>query len=41
MGRYTGPKERLSRRESVKNNLKGYRSFSEKASIKRKPFPPG
>jgi len=41
MGRYTGPKERLSRREGVNLHLKGSRSFSEKAGIKRKPFPPG
>ena len=41
MGRYTGPKERLSRREGVNLNLKGARSFSDKAGIKRKPFPPG
>ncbi len=41
MGRYTGPKEKLSRREGVNLNLKGARSFSDKAGIKRKPFPPG
>ncbi|MBP6976455.1 30S ribosomal protein S4 [Candidatus Dojkabacteria bacterium] len=41
MGRYTGPKERLSRREGVNLNLKGARSFSDKAGIKRKPFAPG
>ncbi len=41
MGRYTGPKERLSRREGVELFLKGTRSFSEKAGLKRKPFPPG
>jgi small subunit ribosomal protein S4 len=41
MGRYTGPKERLSRREGVNLNLKGARSFSDKTGIKRKPFPPG
>ncbi len=41
MGRYTGPKEKLSRREGVNLNLKGSRSFSDKAGIKRKPFPPG
>ena len=41
MGRYTGPKEKLSRREGVELNLKGSRSFSEKAGLKRKPFPPG
>jgi small subunit ribosomal protein S4 len=41
MGRYTGPKERLSRREGVELNLKGSRSFSEKTGLKRKPFVPG
>ena len=41
MGRYIGPKERLSRREGVDLHLKGARSFSEKAGLKRRPFPPG
>ena len=41
MGRYTGPKEKLSRREGVNLFLKGSRSFSEKTGINRKPFPPG
>lgn len=41
MGRYTGPKERLSRREGVNLNLKGARSFSDKNGLKRKPFAPG
>jgi small subunit ribosomal protein S4 len=41
MGRYTGPKERLSRKEGVNLYLKGSRSFSEKAGIKRRPFGPG
>lgn len=41
MGRNYGPKERLSRREGVNLFLKGARSFSEKAGIKRKPFAPG
>ncbi len=41
MGRYTGAKEKLSRREGVNLFLKGARSFSEKAGINRKPFPPG
>ncbi len=41
MGRYTGPKEKLSRREGVNLFLKGFRSFSEKAGINRRPFPPG
>ncbi len=41
MGRYTGPKERLSRREGVELYLKGARSFSEKAGIKRRQFFPG
>jgi small subunit ribosomal protein S4 len=41
MGRYTGPKERLSRREGVELHLKGSRSFGEKTGLKRKPFVPG
>ena len=41
MGRYTGPKEKLSRREGVNLFLKGERSFSDKNGIARKPFPPG
>lgn len=38
MGRYTGPKEKLSRREGVELNLKGSRSFSEKAGLKENLF---
>ncbi len=41
MGRHTGPKEKLSRREGVNLHLKGARSFSEKNGLERKPFPPG
>ena len=41
MGRYTGPKEKLSRREGVNLHLKGERSFSEKAGATRRPFAPG
>lgn len=41
MGRYTGPKEKLSRREGVNLFLKGARSFSEKAGVIRKPYAPG
>lgn len=41
MGRYTGPKERLSRREGVNLHLKGARSFSDKNGLNRKPFAPG
>jgi small subunit ribosomal protein S4 len=41
MGRYTGPKEKLSRREGLNLHLKGGRSFSDKAGVVRKPFPPG
>jgi len=41
VGRYTGPKEKLSRREGVNLFLKGARSFSEKAGIKRRPYAPG
>jgi len=41
MGRHTGPKAKLSRREGVNLHLKGARSFSDKHGIARKPFPPG
>lgn len=41
MGRYTGPKEKLSRREGVNLFLKGARSFSQKAGVIRKPYAPG
>jgi small subunit ribosomal protein S4 len=41
MGRYTGPKERLSRREGINLFLKGSRSFSEKNGVARRPFAPG
>lgn len=41
MGRYTGPKAKLSRREGVNLHLKGARSFSDKNGLARKPFPPG
>jgi small subunit ribosomal protein S4 len=41
MGRYTGPKEKLSRREGVNLFLKGERSFSQKSAMVRKPYAPG
>ena len=41
MGRYTGPKEKLSRREGVNLHLKGARSFSLKNGLERRPFAPG
>jgi small subunit ribosomal protein S4 len=41
MGRYTGPKGKLSRREGVNLQLKGSRSFSDKNALNRKPFVPG
>lgn len=41
MGRYTGPKEKLSRREGINLFLKGSRSFSDKNGMNRKPYPPG
>jgi len=41
MGRYTGPKGKLSRREGVNLFLKGARSFSDKNAVARRPFPPG
>lgn len=41
MGRYTGPKEKLSRREGINLFLKGARSFSPKAGVVKKPYAPG
>lgn len=41
MGRYTGPKTRLSRREGQNLFLKGTRSTSEKSAFVRKPQAPG
>ena len=41
MGRYTGPKEKIERRLGERLLLKGERSFSPKAAIVKKPYPPG
>ena len=41
MGHYTGPKERLSRREGINLFLKGARSHSDKNGANRKPYAPG
>lgn len=41
MGRYTGPKGKLSRREGINLFLKGSRSHSEKDPSVRKPYAPG
>ncbi|WKZ30781.1 MAG: 30S ribosomal protein S4 [Candidatus Dojkabacteria bacterium] len=41
MGRYTGPKGKLSRREGINLFLKGSRSHSEKDALARKPYAPG
>lgn len=41
MARYTGPKEKIERRFGEKLFLKGERSYSAKAAIVRKPYPPG
>ena len=41
MGRYTGPKCRLCRREGMKLFLKGMRCESEKCAIARRDYPPG
>jgi len=41
MGRYTGPKCRLCRREGMKLFLKGVRCESEKCAIARRDYPPG
>jgi small subunit ribosomal protein S4 len=42
MGRYTGPAERLSRREGVELELKGLRRLAGKSGLERRgPLPPG
>ncbi|MBI2626948.1 MAG: 30S ribosomal protein S4 [Parcubacteria group bacterium] len=41
MARYTGPKEKLERRIGQKLFLKGERSYSPKAAMVKKPYPPG
>ena len=42
MGRYTGPVERLSRREGVELYLKGLRAINGKSALARRgPLPPG
>jgi len=42
MGRYTGPRERLSRREGVELELKGLRLARGKSGLERRgPVPPG
>ncbi len=41
MARYTGPKEKLERRAGTKLFLKGERSYSSKAAVVRRPYPPG
>ena len=39
--RYTGPKEKLSRKIGENLGLKAYRSFSPKSSFLKKPYRPG
>jgi small subunit ribosomal protein S4 len=41
VGRYTGPVEKLSRREGVQLYLKGERVAAGKSAIERRPYPPG
>lgn len=41
MGRYTGPKEKLSRREGEDLGLKGRRTLGGKGAMERRPYPPG
>ena len=41
MGRYTGPVEKLSRREGVDLGLKGERALNGKGAMERRPYPPG
>jgi small subunit ribosomal protein S4 len=41
LGRYTGPVEKLSRREGVELYLKGERLAAGKSALERRPNPPG
>jgi len=41
LGRYTGPVEKLSRREGVELYLKGERLAAGKGALERRPYPPG
>lgn len=41
MGRYTGPKCRLCRREGEKLFLKGAKCYSDKCPVTKRRFPPG
>ncbi len=41
MGRYTGPRERLSRRAGVDLELKGARRMAGKGAVERRGTPPG
>jgi small subunit ribosomal protein S4 len=41
MGRYTGPVEKLSRREGVELYLKGEGLLAGKSALERRPSPPG
>jgi small subunit ribosomal protein S4 len=41
MGRYTGPKCRLCRREGEKLFLKGEKCYTEKCPVERRPYAPG
>ncbi len=41
MARYTGPREKIERRIGERLFLKGERSYSQKAAVTRRPYPPG
>ncbi len=41
MGRYTGPKCRLCRREGVKLFLKGDKCYTDKCPLNKRPYAPG
>lgn len=41
MGRYTGNKCKLCRREGMKMFLKGQRCFTDKCAVSRRDYPPG
>jgi len=41
MARYLGPKCRLCRREGEKLYLKGYKCYTDKCPMERRPYPPG
>ena len=41
MAKYRGPVCRLCRREGIKLFLKGYRCYTDRCPVVKRPFPPG